>query len=146
MALQQHCNNLHNIAKLSVATAVSCYSRTSNDRCARKQQLQAANRIRYVYLCHELWSLCLLGMPRGVNKADLPSKTCVVCLRPFTWRKVYEKCWDQVSARVCAGVVSAASQAVAAWLVLLKSAAAVATMHEVLLPALLHTMQMLPPS
>lgn len=35
-------------------------------------------------------------MPRGVKKADLPEKICVVCNRPFTWRKVYEKCWDEV--------------------------------------------------
>ncbi len=24
---------------------------------------------------------------RGVNKHDLPSKNCLSCLRPFTWRK-----------------------------------------------------------
>ncbi len=36
------------------------------------------------------------GMPRGVAKANLPTKTCVVCLRPFTWRKVWERCWDEV--------------------------------------------------
>jgi hypothetical protein len=35
-------------------------------------------------------------MPRGVAKANLPSKMCVVCQRPFTWRKVWEKCWDEV--------------------------------------------------
>ena len=26
-------------------------------------------------------------MPRGVKKENLPSKDCVVCGRPFTWRK-----------------------------------------------------------
>lgn len=35
-------------------------------------------------------------MPRGVLKENLPSKICVVCKRPFTWRKVWEKCWDEV--------------------------------------------------
>ncbi|KAF6251190.1 hypothetical protein COO60DRAFT_1275214 [Scenedesmus sp. NREL 46B-D3] len=36
-------------------------------------------------------------MPRGVAKEHLPSKTCAVCMRPFTWRKVWEKCWDEVT-------------------------------------------------
>ena len=29
-------------------------------------------------------------------KADLPQKVCVVCDRPFTWRKKWESCWDEV--------------------------------------------------
>ena len=35
-------------------------------------------------------------MPKGVRKSDLPEKTCVTCLRPFTWRKKWEKVWDEV--------------------------------------------------
>ena len=35
-------------------------------------------------------------MPRGIAKANLPSKICAVCLRPFTWRKKWESCWDSV--------------------------------------------------
>ncbi|KAG0575679.1 hypothetical protein KC19_5G022700 [Ceratodon purpureus] len=35
-------------------------------------------------------------MPRGVKKENLPSKICEVCKRPFTWRKVWERCWDDV--------------------------------------------------
>jgi hypothetical protein len=31
-----------------------------------------------------------------VRKQDLPQKTCVVCQRPFTWRKKWEKVWDEV--------------------------------------------------
>lgn len=30
-------------------------------------------------------------------KANLPEKVCVVCGRPFTWRKKWEKCWDEVT-------------------------------------------------
>ena len=30
------------------------------------------------------------------KKADLPQKTCVTCGRPFTWRKKWEKVWDEV--------------------------------------------------
>ncbi|OSX74044.1 LOW QUALITY PROTEIN: hypothetical protein BU14_0313s0030 [Porphyra umbilicalis] len=36
------------------------------------------------------------AMPRGVAKANLPSKVCVTCSRPFTWRKKWERCWDEV--------------------------------------------------
>ncbi|OZB18875.1 MAG: DUF2256 domain-containing protein [Rhodobacterales bacterium 34-62-10] len=30
------------------------------------------------------------------RKSDLPQKTCVTCGRPFTWRKKWEKVWDEV--------------------------------------------------
>jgi hypothetical protein len=30
------------------------------------------------------------------KKADLPTKVCVSCGRPFTWRKRWEKVWDEV--------------------------------------------------
>jgi hypothetical protein len=36
-------------------------------------------------------------MPRGVKKENLPSKVCLVCNRPFTWRKKWETCWDEVT-------------------------------------------------
>lgn len=38
-----------------------------------------------------------VGMPRGIKKENLPQKVCSVCLRPFTWRKKWEKCWEEVS-------------------------------------------------
>jgi len=31
-----------------------------------------------------------------IKKKDLPSKTCIICNRPFTWRKKWEKVWDEV--------------------------------------------------
>ena len=34
---------------------------------------------------------------KAIQKQDLPSKTCVVCGRPFTWRKKWERCWDEVT-------------------------------------------------
>ena len=37
------------------------------------------------------------NMPRGVKKEHLPSKVCVVCNRPFTWRKKWERCWEEVT-------------------------------------------------
>lgn len=30
------------------------------------------------------------------NKSNLPTKCCVVCNRPFTWRKKWAKVWDEV--------------------------------------------------
>ena len=30
------------------------------------------------------------------KKGDLPSKPCVACGRPFTWRKKWAKVWDEV--------------------------------------------------
>ncbi|AXA68643.1 MULTISPECIES: DUF2256 domain-containing protein [Pseudomonas] len=31
-----------------------------------------------------------------MKKADLPTKLCPVCQRPFTWRKKWERNWDEV--------------------------------------------------
>lgn len=39
----------------------------------------------------------LFAMPRGVLKENLPEKVCVSCGRPFTWRKKWERCWDEVT-------------------------------------------------
>ena len=36
-------------------------------------------------------------MPASVKKENLPEKVCVVCNRPFTWRKKWERCWDEVT-------------------------------------------------
>jgi hypothetical protein len=30
------------------------------------------------------------------KKLTLPTKTCVVCRRPFAWRKKWERDWEQV--------------------------------------------------
>ncbi|MCE2790126.1 MAG: DUF2256 domain-containing protein [Saprospiraceae bacterium] len=30
------------------------------------------------------------------RKSDLPSKICRICGRPFSWRKKWEKQWDQI--------------------------------------------------
>ena len=35
-------------------------------------------------------------MARQRRKSDLPTKTCTVCQRPFTWRKKWADCWDEV--------------------------------------------------
>ncbi|MFJ4345595.1 DUF2256 domain-containing protein [Pseudomonas sp. NPDC089401] len=31
-----------------------------------------------------------------MNKQHLPSKVCVVCGLPFTWRKRWARCWGEV--------------------------------------------------
>lgn len=33
---------------------------------------------------------------QGVKKQHLPTKTCLACQRPFSWRKKWERDWDQV--------------------------------------------------
>ncbi|WP_116644761.1 DUF2256 domain-containing protein [Salinivibrio sp. HTSP] len=30
------------------------------------------------------------------KKPHLPSKVCLTCERPFTWRKKWARCWDEV--------------------------------------------------
>jgi hypothetical protein len=37
-----------------------------------------------------------LSMARQRSKSDLPQKTCLVCGLPFTWRKKWADCWDEV--------------------------------------------------
>jgi hypothetical protein len=33
---------------------------------------------------------------KRIAKSDLPTKLCVVCQRPFAWRKKWRKVWDEV--------------------------------------------------
>jgi hypothetical protein len=35
-------------------------------------------------------------MPKGIKKANLPTKICARFGRPFTWRKKWEKVWNEV--------------------------------------------------
>ncbi len=35
-------------------------------------------------------------MPKGVAKANLPTKVCAACARPFTWRKKWARDWESV--------------------------------------------------
>jgi len=32
----------------------------------------------------------------NLKKSDLPQKICVVCGRPYSWRKKWAKNWDEV--------------------------------------------------
>ena len=42
---------------------------------------------------------------KKVSKADLPTKVCVVCGRPFAWRKKWAAVWDEVKycSKRCSG-------------------------------------------
>lgn len=31
-----------------------------------------------------------------IKKQNLQAKICLVCLRPFSWRKKWEKVWEEV--------------------------------------------------
>lgn len=33
---------------------------------------------------------------KGVKKENLPTKICPVCKKPFSWRKKWEKEWENV--------------------------------------------------
>eukprot|EP00877_Chromochloris_zofingiensis_P007476 jgi/Chrzof1/2982/Cz12g06260.t1 len=65
-----------------------------------------AARCKCLLQCSRSAAPRLLTVPvlakKGVNrsknpaKPDLPTKTCVVCGLPFTWRKKWEKVWDDV--------------------------------------------------
>jgi hypothetical protein len=35
-------------------------------------------------------------MGRARSKSDLPEKLCLVCQRPFSWRKKWADCWHDV--------------------------------------------------
>lgn len=35
-------------------------------------------------------------MPRMRKKADLPSKLCQACGRPFAWRRKWQAVWNEV--------------------------------------------------
>ncbi|MGC8697424.1 MAG: DUF2256 domain-containing protein [Halothiobacillus sp.] len=46
---------------------------------------------------------------RSNDKAQLPQKICLVCQRPFTWRKKWAKDWEQV--KYCSDACRARSKA-----------------------------------
>ena len=33
---------------------------------------------------------------KNIKKENLPTKICLACNRPFTWRKKWEKNWNEV--------------------------------------------------
>ncbi|MBN9543657.1 MAG: DUF2256 domain-containing protein [Alphaproteobacteria bacterium] len=35
-------------------------------------------------------------MPNKVKKENLPEKICEVCKRPFTWRKKWQRVWEDI--------------------------------------------------
>ena len=45
------------------------------------------------------------AMPKQKAKADLPTKICVTCGRPFAWRKKWARDWENVKycSRRCSG-------------------------------------------
>lgn len=49
------------------------------------------------------WQLCgrkggdVGNKEKKPSKSNLPEKICAVCGRPFTWRKKWERCWDEVT-------------------------------------------------
>ena len=50
-------------------------------------------------------------MPPMRRKADLPTKICATCGRPFAWRKKWAKTWDEV--RYCSDACRTGKRAAA---------------------------------
>ena len=46
------------------------------------------------------------------KRPELPQKDCVICGRPFTWRKKWEKNWDEI--KYCSKRCASQRNAVAA--------------------------------
>jgi hypothetical protein len=40
--------------------------------------------------------LLLDTIMRGIAKNNFPEKICIVCGRPFNWRKKWERVWNEV--------------------------------------------------
>jgi hypothetical protein len=55
----------------------------------------ALRKLRYISEKIQIQNLSKT-MGRARSKSDLPTKMCPVCQRPFTWRKKWEDCWDEV--------------------------------------------------
>ena len=48
------------------------------------------------FLIDDVFCVYCYVMRPTCSKSDLPEKICVVCQRPFTWRKKWQDCWDEV--------------------------------------------------
>ncbi len=46
--------------------------------------------------CKLVICIVKINMAKQRSKSDLPTKICPVCDRPFTWRKKWAECWDDV--------------------------------------------------
>ena len=47
-----------------------------------------------VFIC--LWHAGVQEEEKTVKKENLPIRVCIVCNKPFSWRKKWEKDWDEV--------------------------------------------------
>ncbi|MDF1694496.1 MAG: DUF2256 domain-containing protein [Saprospiraceae bacterium] len=50
---------------------------------------------------------------KRIQKSNLPEKICLVCNRPFKWRKKWEKNWEEVKycSKRCRGMKSTTASA-----------------------------------
>lgn len=90
---KQNANSFANHMVLSLQSVILFYTIASLLSFRRAPALQPlATFVRRQQL-HQPTSLSM----RGVKKENLPEKVCIVCHRPFTWRKKWESCWDEVT-------------------------------------------------
>lgn len=85
LKLHQHCLSLIKMSRLFLwflLTSVKSFSRISCLLTRRSDSLQMRGKSE--------------DSPKKFTKSNLPSKDCIVCNRPFEWRKKWERCWDEV--------------------------------------------------
>ena len=58
------------------------------DRASEIILLAHQNFLTFIFLQNEIQD--------KMKKSDLPSKICVICKRPFKWRKKWSKVWKEV--------------------------------------------------
>jgi hypothetical protein len=86
---------------------------TARTRTLLQRRISSSWPERGVRPPRQFFHTTALAMVRGVKKENLPQKVCVVCQRPFTWRKKWEDCWEEVStcSKSCNGKRRSAQQA-----------------------------------
>jgi hypothetical protein len=102
------------LARVAVVLPHQAAAAIATTRCRPVAAAGAAARPGAVRRAPSLQLLAKKGANQGkqIKKADLPSKVCVTCGRPFTWRKRWQKVWDEV--RYCSDRCKRGSKAPAA--------------------------------
>ncbi|HVF85473.1 MAG TPA: DUF2256 domain-containing protein, partial [Abditibacteriaceae bacterium] len=63
----------------------------SGNHCCRAHSQRTRRRLNAIE-----YSITWKEEMRGVKKENLPQKICVVCGRPFAWRKKWARVWNEV--------------------------------------------------
>ena len=81
------------LGSLSVSLVFCCASSLSSPCLLNLYPKKCNERIsvwRYLIYCYSPSRM------KRIQKANLPRKICIVCERPFSWRKKWKNCWEEV--------------------------------------------------